>query len=309
MPARRFNWLYCPIVFLVLLTMQAARADVMLKPGDHEHTIKVDAKKRSFLVHVPKKYDGGVLPVVIVFHGGLANARMSRWNARMIQKGDRENFFVVYPHGSSGIGKYLLTWNAGTCCGPASMKNVDDIAFVRQMIGKLKSDYKVDSSRIYVTGMSNGGMMAYRIACELPELITAAAPVEGCLLSSKGITGTAPVSIVAFNGTRDHVVEYDGGPSSFFGYKIKCPSVKETIKLWVEHDHCNTVPVVEGSGDVVKETYSGGDAGTEVCLYTLRAGHNWPGGRSKMPFQKSMHSKFSATDAMCDFFFKHSKQN
>jgi polyhydroxybutyrate depolymerase len=277
------------------------------KPGDYEDSLSIGQQKRSYLVHVPKKFNGERLPVVIVFHGGLANARMSQWNARMVEKGDSDNFFVVYPHGSSGVGKHLLTWNAGTCCGLAAKNDADDIGFVKAMIHKLLSDYAIDPSRVFVTGMSNGGMMAYRVACELPDLIAAAAPVEGCMLSKYGITGTTPVSIVAFNGTDDHVVKYDGGDGSFLGYKIHCPAVKDSLRLWAEHDHCDPIPKVEKLADVEKLTYRDGEGGAEVCLYTLEAGHTWPGGRSKMPFQKTTQSNFSATDAMCEFFWKHPK--
>lgn len=300
---------------LLLLACSIAPAEAELakatsaKPGDYENSIIVGSEKRSYLVHVPQGYNGQSLPVVIVFHGGLANAKLSQWNARMVEKGDKDQFFVVYPHGSNGIGKHLLTWNAGTCCGLASKENADDIGFVRALIDRLISEYAVDPARIFVTGMSNGGMMAYRVACELSDLVAAAAPVEGCMLSNTSMTATHPISIVAFNGTEDRVVPYSGGAGSFFGYKIKCPSAKDSIHSWAEHNHCYPLAQKEESGDVIKETYTGGDDGTEVCLYTLKAGHTWPGGRSKFPGQKATTTKFSATDAMCEFFWAHPKKS
>jgi len=241
-----------------------------------------------------------------MFHGALGNGRTVEWDTSMSKKADSEGFMVVYPYGTGYGSKMFLFSNAGSCCGRASQRNVDDIAFIRAMIDDLKKNYNVDNKRIYATGCSNGGMFAYRVACELGDQIAAVAPVEACMMWKPQKVASA-VSVLALNGTRDTVVPYEGGTGHYLFHKVECTSAAECIKFWAEQDGCNPDPKREMFGAIVKETYAGGKDGTEVCLYTLQNRHGWPMGKGSFFMNDRPRGQVSATDLICAFFKTHSK--
>src|SRR5713226_6114518 len=137
--------------------------------------------------------------------------------------------------GSLDIGgrtRRLPTWNSGNCCGYAMQNNVDDVAFLRALIDKLEHDYSVFFKRIFVTGISNGGMMSYRIGCELADKIAAIAPVEGA--QNIDCRPSGPVSVIVFHGSADRLVPFNGGSTPFqIGSKRSDTSVANAIAFWV----------------------------------------------------------------------------
>src|SRR5205085_12472741 len=138
-----------------------------LTAGNHTFALG----ERSYVVHVPVAQ--GALPVVINLHGGGSNAESQQRYSGMDAVADREHFIVVYPNGT-GRGRFLV-WNAGTCCGRAPMQHIDDVGFIRAVIGDLANRTPIDRHRIYATGLSNGSMMTYRLAAEAPDLVAAIA--------------------------------------------------------------------------------------------------------------------------------------
>jgi polyhydroxybutyrate depolymerase len=271
------------------------------------HSIEFDGKSRHYVVYQPVACQGKKVPLVVVLHGGLTNAHYVAFESHMSRKAREKKFIVVYPEGSGGIGRQLLTWNAGGCCGPAADKKRDDVGFVREIIAKLRKDYDIDGERIYVAGSSNGGMLAYRIAADLPDVVAAVASVNGCV-QVEGLKLHGPVSILSFNGSRDHVIRLHGGIGSMLGYKINCPDAHETMKEFAQELGCNEAPQTQKVGKAVKETYTGGKLGTEVCLYTVPISHFWPGGGKPFPMI-TRKGELSATDVMCDFFWTHPKRD
>lgn len=276
-------------------------------------SVKINAMKRTYQLHVPKNYDGTKeVPLVIVLHGALGSATISQWDTGMSKQSEKDGFIVAYPNGAYSM------WNAGGCCGQAKKKNIDDVAFIRALIEKTKSEYKIDNDRVYVTGVSNGGMMAYRLAYELSDEIAAIAPVEGCMYPPSGMTASTSelattknfVSVIAFHGKSDIVIPYKGGKGFWFGYRWPVPSVSSALQYWVRQNHCNPVPQRETVGKkTIKETYSGGTNGTEVCLYTLESGgHAWPGGKRVGIIRPGSSRELSATETMCAFFWAHPKK-
>lgn len=267
--------------------------------GDHKVKVRVAGVRRSYSVHVPKGYNGEKRPLVLVLHGILGNGWVAKINSRMSERADQDCFFAVYPNGN------FTSWNAGNCCGPAAAGKVNDVEFAKTIIAEMKAKYAIDDDRIYVTGISNGGMMAYRLACEMSDEIAAIAPIASCQVTS-GCKPKSPVSVIAFNGTADGIIRYRGGTGWWLAVPVKCPPVNETIKYWVEANECRPDPVREEAKGLVKEIYAGGRDGTEVRLYTVSAGHVWPGGTLALPFAKKA-KHFSATDEICDFFLSHPK--
>jgi polyhydroxybutyrate depolymerase len=244
---------------------------------------------------------------VLLLHGGLTSSKYVAFESRMSEKADEARFIVAYPEGTGGLGRQLLTWNAGDCCGPAQWKARDDVGFIRQLITKLQAEQDIDPERIYVAGVSNGGMMAFRIAGELPDLVAAVATVNGCLQDDE-VKLKKPISILALNGSKDKVIRMHGGTGSMFGYKITCPDSRQTIKRFAQEVGCGEVPKKEVLGKGVRETYTGGPHGTEVCLYSLPISHFWSGGRRPFPTFNMLKHEVSATDVIWDFFKAHPKR-
>lgn len=274
-----------------------------MKPGKSHGFVVVRGRKRTFRLHIPKQFPADKkLPLVIVLHGALGCGWTGDWDSRMSEQAEKEQFIVAYPNA------YTRTWNAGGCCGLARRWKVDDVGFMRAMIDRLKSELPIDEKRVFVTGISNGGMMAFRLGRELSDKIAAIAPIQGCMYRSQTDLDI-PVSVIVFHGTNDSIIRYDGGTGSKFGYKVTAQSVADTIKFWVKHNECQTTPVREENGNVVKDLYRGGKSGTEVCLYTVKGGgHAWPGGRRCVPAGDRPSKELSATEVMCEFFKSHPKQ-
>lgn len=278
--------------------------------GTHERVIDIDGRERSYLLHVPPVYDGvTLLPVVLVFHGGGGRAENAVRMTHMDDVADEHGFLAVFPDGSGRLGNVLLTFNAGNCCGYATNEAIDDVGFTRQLIGELTSTLAVDPRRIFVTGMSNGGMMSYRLACEASDLIAAAAPVAGAL-NVEPCRPNEPVSLIAFHGTADTSVLYEGGEpiTRVDPNPRNDTSVAASVGFFVEHNSCEPLPVSERVGGVVVDRWAGCTDGTDVELYTVEGyGHSWPGGEPGFRGASEPTQEIDASEIMWRFFEAHPK--
>ncbi|MCL4394111.1 MAG: prolyl oligopeptidase family serine peptidase [Chloroflexi bacterium] len=256
-----------------------------LQPGDHDQTLTFGGRTRTYIMRIPPNAaSGSALALVIVLHGGAGNAASAEKMTGMSQAADRAGFAVAYPDGTGALGDRLLTWNSGSCCGYALDYDVDDVGFVRALIDQLEASSRIDPKRVYVTGISNGGMMAYRVACELSDRVAAIAPVAGAL--DNPCEPAQPVSVVTFHGTADQNVPYDGGaPTKQVDPHSRVDqSVAYAMSFWTERDGCAAPPDREQSGSIIHEQYAGCSNGTSVVLYTIvGGGHAWPGGDRVSP--------------------------
>jgi polyhydroxybutyrate depolymerase len=247
---------------------------------------------RRYLLHVPSGWDGLTpLPLVLNFHGFTYSADQQPEYTGMSPVADANGFAVAYP---DGIGN---SWNGGACCGSAASGNVDDVGFARAVVADAQSRICVDRRRVYATGMSNGGFLSHRIACEAADLVAAVAPVAGVLgIDAAACNPSRPVPVMHFHGTSDVIVPYGGNP--LIGYV----SVAETIDGWAARDGCSGAPSVTfTNGSAHCETRACAE-GTEVVLCTIDGmGHCWPG-RATCLFTAS--TDISATEAMWPFFQK-----
>ena len=293
----------CRVALLVL----AAPALLAFAPaGTHRYRLHADGRARTYLVHAPAASAGqALLPVVIVLHGHGGTASKAMRLSGMNPKADAEGFLAVYPNGTSWADTPWRSWNAGSCCGYAEATGVDDVAFLRALIADLSRNFPVDPARIYVTGISNGGMMAYRAACELSDLVAAIAPVAGAL-SMSSCAPAHPVSVLIIHGTNDRYVPYEGGVSPATHDDRNDPPVAETAKRWAGWNRCAVDAQEEVHGRVAHQWFPGCVEGAAVEVYTVKGGgHAWPGGRRAWLFGDRPTRELSATDAIWEFFASH----
>ena len=278
-------------------------------PGDSTQSLTLAGRERASLVHLPPAIGNSPLPLVIVLHGGGGNAASAAKMTGLSALGDKANFIVVYPDGTGRLDDRLLTWNAGNCCGYALDNQVDDAGFIRALIEKLARDYPIDARRVYATGISNGGMMAYRLACELSDQIAAIAPVAGAL--NVECKPTQPVSVIAFHGTNDQNVPFNGGAGSksIDPHPRTDQSVAYAMVFWAQRDSCGATPTRDERGNIVHDTYASCANGTGVELYTVKGGgHAWPGGDRLTVLLDAPAKEISASAVMWEFFKQHPKQ-
>ncbi len=251
--------------------------------ADVRGTITVDGRKRTYLVHLPSRdTTGKPLPLVLDLHGRLGNgegqSRLSHFDA----VSDQYGFLVVYPDGLE------RSWADGRGTTPADRKGVNDVKFISDLIDKLTDPYHIDRDRIYVTGMSNGGFLGGRLACDLSTKIAAVAIVAASISDNTATTchPERPVSVLLMQGSADPLVPFAGGPLGRNEVHGRVLSHADAVKKWVELDGCSvepkTIHIPDKSGDgtsIDVRTYSGCRGGAEVQDYVItNGGHAWPGG-------------------------------
>jgi len=264
------------------------------QPLDNIWTIVSKGTNRTARVHVPKSYDKTIAtPVVLNFHGYTSNGMQQEALSLMTPKSDKEGFVVVYPEGLNS------SWNAGVCCGQSQTAMVDDVGFVSDLIDALEAQLCVDPKRVFATGMSNGGFLSHRLACELSNRIAAVAPVAG-VLGVPNCKPSRPVPIIHFHGTADPLVPYNGNPSLMF------PSVPDTFAGWSTRDGCTGMSMeTYRMADSHCDTFAMCAGGAAVRLCTVDGGgHTWPGG-TPVPSLGYTTTNISATDEMWTFFKQH----
>ena len=261
------------------------------------HTRRVVGRVRRYLLHDPPGLTRhGAKPLVIVLHGDKGTAAGIRRLTGFDAVADRAGFLVVYPEGTGWAGLPMRSWNAGNCCGYPMGTRVDDVAFIRTLVDELVQTGSADARRVYITGFSNGGMMAYRLACELSDRLTAIAPVAGAMAFAP-CAPTRPVSVLAVHGTADAHVPYEGGRSLRTQDERVDVPVADAVSFWVRHNGCSPQPETTLVGLAARTRYTGCRGGTEVVLYTLDAGgHEWPGRRAR---------DVPTTELLWEFFSQH----
>ncbi|MBX7120227.1 MAG: hypothetical protein K1X31_14645 [Gemmatimonadaceae bacterium] len=275
-------------------------------------TVRVGDATRRFTVRAPAgtAHPGPGLPLVLVLHGGGGNGanaeRMSGFTALV----RRERLIVAYPDGTGRRTGRLLTWNAAHCCGAAMERRVDDAAFLAAVIDAVAREFPVDPARIYITGMSNGAMMAHRAGRELSARIAAIGPVVGAVFGDEP-TAPHPVSAIIFNGLADESVPALGGLGHGIGRRAwdGMPTRPNQAQgaYWARVNGCGATPRVEDQGAVIRWTWPC-PPGRAVELYQLREGtHAWPGGEAGRRRGPAPSDVLDATAMMWDFFKAHPK--
>ncbi|OBI85179.1 extracellular catalytic domain type 1 short-chain-length polyhydroxyalkanoate depolymerase [Mycobacterium asiaticum] len=262
---------------------------------------------RTYLVHVPP---GPPVGLVLNLHGGGGTGAGQRGLSNFDSIADANGFLVVYPDG------YDKSWADGRGAAPADRKHLDDVGFLVSLVNKLRSDYNVPAGHIFATGMSNGGFMSNRLACDHAELFAAIAPVSGTLGIGVPCNPSRPVSVLDAHGTGDSVVPYNGGAVRGRGGISHAISVNSLLDRWRAVDRCPGDPSSQelpnvGDGTVVRRFDSRPCAdNTEVVHYRIETGgHTWPGGKQYLPKAVigSTTRAFDGSEVIAEFFLSHGR--
>ena len=296
------------ILFVVMLAWLAP-----LTAQNIYDSVLVGSTQRTYMTHLPSGYEQSRrYAVLLAFHGGQQAGRTDvGWQALAIQgrlsdKADKEGFIVVYPEGQEfATGR---SWNAGDCCPPSASKDVDDVAFVDAMLDKLFRDHRIDTTRVYATGSSNGGMLCYRLACELSHRIAAIAP-NACSHMIQPCTPVNKVPIISFHSRIDPIVRYKGGngPDDVpFLKDVFFPSQDSNLVVWQQRNGCTKRDTIVNGGTLGYSfiRLSNCDCDVEVHHYaTADGGHSWPGGAPNNVSPPS--TQLNATDMLWDFLRRY----
>ncbi|MEU7584482.1 PHB depolymerase family esterase [Streptomyces sp. NPDC041068] len=254
------------------------------RPGDQKVTLTWKGEKRVYTVHAPPGYSTrDRLPLVIAMHPYPADGTAAATISGLSAKADKENFLVAYPDGLN------RGYNAMICCGTE-----DDVGFIRTMTKRLTGTWNADPSRVYATGISNGGDMSYKLAVELPDTFAAIAPVSGGYLGTDAEKASympkRPVSVITFIGGLDE--HYAG--------------MDEGITSWQKRLSCKAGKPTELKNRIKKTTATCRD-GSDVAVYRLpEMGHSWPNGAGGGMSDPT--AGINATDLLWEFFESHTKK-
>lgn len=303
--------------------------------GTHELNLEHGGLVRRALVHVPAGLDlSRPVPLVLAFHGGGGHAEFMADDRRygLMGQAQRSGFVVVFPNGFSRFASgRLATWNAGGCCGAARDLGSDDVGFVRALLGQLQRRLPVDGSRIFATGMSNGAMFSYRLACEMAETFRAVAAVAGTeALADADCRPARPVPVLHIHARNDLRVPFDGGVGSD-AVQGRRPgmddlSVPETVARWQRRNRsqaqplrslsrpgawCDTYPArmpADAAGSAAGAERTGGaeratapSAPVRLCV-TEAGGHSWPGAQRGRRGRESPSQALVAEEEIWRFF-------
>ena len=232
-------------------------------------TITVDGVERSYRVHIPQVL-AAEPALVVMLHGGFGSGRQAERSYGWGAASDDHGFVVVYPDGEN------RAWSAGDCCGPPDGR-LDDVAFIAALVDALQAEFGVMPERTFATGMSNGAMLAYRLACET-DLFAAIAPVAGTIVVE--CDDPNPTSVLHIHGALDERVRLDGergtGTSDVDGLPVA-----DVIELWRMANDCDE-PLTTTEGILTRKVSACAEGRTVELVVIADSGHAWPGGVEPM---------------------------
>ncbi len=274
-------------------------------PGAGSYTVRQSDQtpERTYRVYIPTSYtdEGDPVAMVIVMHGAGGTGAGTESFTGFDDLAERENFVAVYPDGVNNV------WNDGRI-GDPRVGDIDDVRFLDSVVQFMESALHIDPQRVYAAGYSMGGMMAYRLGCELPDRFAAVASVASTMpvYLISACTATAPIPVIVFQGTDDPVVPWTGVQNGYL-------SAAQTIGFWGNHNHCSGDFALENLRDTVPDDYTRvlrqrlNGCAADVVLYGIYfGGHTWPGHPINAAFPLGQTTRdIDATAVMWDFFKQH----
>jgi polyhydroxybutyrate depolymerase len=263
-------------------------------------TISVDGILRKYRIYVPLIYDGSVsVPLVFNFHGKTSSAREQERYGDFRKIADTANFIIIHPQGMpNNTGEN--TWNVND-----SEFNTSDVNFISALIDNIEAQYNINSSKIYLAGLSFGGTMSYKLACVLSDRITAVACVSGAM-NYKQIQGCNPshfLPVLQIHGTADPIIPFNGN--------VNFLSMEKIVNHWSKINSCDSVnadietitnSVATDASTAQKFSYKNGMDGLVELYKVIGGGHSWPGSKFYIDVT---NQDFSASVVIWDFFRKY----
>lgn len=270
------------ILFLLLCLLAAGQVyaqDGRLTSGQHDLSLSYQNMTRTFRVYVPENLPTEPVPLVIVMHGASGNGEWMERFTQFDDLADANDFVVVYPDGVNGI------WNDGRAGDSRVPSSLDDVGFISALIDDLSEQLNIDATRVYAAGHSMGGMMAFRLACELQDKIAAIASVSstfpGYLYTN--CEKVQPIPVMIIQGTADTVIPWQGIKQGEIPIYF---SAAESAVYWAITNGCEQDPqMIEGldlapdDGTVIRQIeYKTCTNDANVAVYAvIGGGHTWPG--------------------------------
>ncbi len=263
-------------------------------------TFTYEGEEREYILYLPDAYsDESSLPLVVFLHSWGWDARREMWNTDFNEVAEKYGFVIVYPNATPN-------WNSCDVDDPVyPTPDTDDVAFIKALITEMHDKYHIDLERVYATGYSNGGKMAYRLACEASDQIAAIASVAGGMCESdfESCSPSRAISVLEIHGTGDNYYPFTGKPGG--------KSIEESIAFWVSAYGCessNTEAMAdidpEDESTIEKTTHTNCAEGSAVVLMKVEnAGHTWPG-EDESTFGR-VNMDIDASEEIWKFFLEH----
>lgn len=278
-----------------------------------DHTVvSAEGLPRTYRLFVPEDLTSAA-PLLLALHGGLGSGQQFEASSGLNGLATSNDFIVAYPDGVARFldGTGARTWNAGKCCGPAVTRNVDDVAFLRAVVEDVANIQRVDRSRVYATGHSNGGMMAARLACEASDVF-AAVGIQSATLETAGCSPHQPVSFMHIHGTADGNIPITGGNGSGIAGVTSSPPSKAARTLSRLND-CRGKPERlrdKSNPDLILTRWKSCAPGVGVQFLSVAgAGHAWMGQPPSSPWVDELlgppYRKFDSSRAIWSFLAAH----
>jgi polyhydroxybutyrate depolymerase len=283
------------VALILIATPNIARAE------------EVRLGERFYVIHLPKDVQNP--PLIMALHGGGGDPSQFASASGLDRDGTRAGYAVIFPAGTGRRGDRLLTWNAGYCCGAAVRTGVDDLGFLSAVIEDAASRFGVDSTRVYLTGMSNGSIMSELYAAKNPRKVKAVAGVSGTLDVGRARVG-GPVPLLIIHGTADEMVPYEGGVGDGSLTRTDFAPVSAVVKAFLAPwpgrlDEANRKVDKRDDGTSVTITDYSAQGRVVLRLETFEGGaHHWPGGR-KARLSSGKTEEINANDQLLRFFALH----
>lgn len=289
-------------------------------PGDYDFSLVHDGLTRKYKVHIPQSYNGEITPMVIYIHGGGGDMRAAYWDG-LDKMSDKHGFILAIPEGTGKVklGHMRAGWNGGRWPGGECCGNTDDVGFISKMIDELKGKYTSDDKRIYVTGISNGGLMTNRLGCELSEKIAAIATVAPAAVESV-CNPSRPMPVMDIHGTADSANPPDGSEprgifnkesGSAFAMPYKRMTPYQVVEKWKKINGCSDKyeeGYKNGSASCIIYNQCRGGAEVELCIVE-GMGHTYPSGFQYLPSSIVGPASYDISfDQIWEFFKKHQLQ-
>lgn len=255
---------------------------------------------REYKLHIPGTYDGSsAVPLVFNLHGRTSTSQQQMVYTNFNAISDTANFIICYPQGTIDPVSSTTYWNIGI---PGS--TVNDVDFIVKLIDEIAASYNINQQRVYVCGMSNGGYLSYKLACE-SNRFAAMASVTGSMVVPSSCSTQPPIPVMQIHGTADPVVNYNGYAGS--------EAIEDLVAFWVNKNQCNTTPIVTNIPDIASDgtttehyLYTGGINNHTVEFYKVIGGeHTWPG--ATVNIGVTSHD-FSASKEIWRFFSTYTNQ-